>query len=154
MVEDTDYREKELKHISENTIKIDEYPKVFVVTSKPTDKGIEIYVSYKDNRKKLGLIQLEETDMLRDGKGYYLILGKGYSDSGFCFMQQEENFADMSFHETFGNRAASEDKQQIKQLLAPVSDFVEVGTEALLEIAHRFVVDETYYNYIHKEWHK
>lgn len=46
------------------------------------------------------------------------------------------------------------EKQQIKQLLAPVSDFVEVGSEALLEIDNRFVADETYYNYIHKEWHK
>ena len=48
----------ERDHIFENAIHLDEYTKDFKVLSKPTSKGVEIHVSYKDNIKKLGLVTL------------------------------------------------------------------------------------------------
>ena len=58
-------------HIFENAIHLDEYPKDFKVLSKPTSKGVEIYVSYKDNIKKLGLVTLEDTELDRDKQAYF-----------------------------------------------------------------------------------
>lgn len=146
--------DKELKHIDGNTIKMDEYPKAFAVTSKQKNNGIELYISYKNVKKTLGLITLEDTDVLADKQGYFLVLGKGYSDDDFCFMNQPENFEKMTLRETFGDRAADPDKKQIKILLAGGNDFIDVGRNAMFEILDRFATDETYYNYIHSAWQK
>lgn len=146
--------EKELKHIDGNTINMDEYPKAFIVTTRQKNNKIKIYVSYKNIKKTLGLITLENTDMLADKQGYYLTLGKGYSDPDFCFMQQSESFEKVTFEETFGDRSADPDKQQIKILLATGNDFVDVGANAMLEILNRFASDETYYSYVHSDWQK
>lgn len=92
--------------------------------------------------------------MLADKTGYFLTLGKGYSDPGFCFMQQPETFEKLTFDETFGDRAVDPDKHQIKVTLTSGYDFVDVGTNTMLEILNRFVTDETYYGYVHSDWQK
>lgn len=144
----------ERDHIFENAIHLDEYTKDFKVLSKPTSKGVEIHVSYKDNIKKLGLVTLEDTELDRDKQAYFFIIGKGYSDEGFCFTKQPENFEAQTFEESLFNQEVDPNTKTIKMLITSASDFVELGDALLHAIFDRFTSDEVYYNYIYKNWKK
>lgn len=43
------------EHIFENAVHLDEYPKDFIVLSKPTKKGVAINVSYKGRPSRVCL---------------------------------------------------------------------------------------------------
>ncbi|MBM6973848.1 hypothetical protein [Lactobacillus gallinarum] len=144
----------EKQHFYQDSIILDEYPKAFKILSEPTQEGIKLSISYKSNAKPFGLIKLENTELTRSSKAYFLYLGKGYTDEGFAFMHEPSAFEEQSFLESLGQQEIKHDKQQIKMFLVDSTNFVMIGRAIMDAVFGRLTGDEFCFEEIHDDWKK